>query len=496
MSRVVRRAAALCAVVLVLAACGPRFDVAELEATTTGTQTVEVPLAGGETTGGATGQQPTTDGAATDEGTVVDVPATEGDDGAAPADSSGAAGQPDAQDGADDTGDAADDQASTPTQSAVDPGPSPGVSDTPCGGENINEDLGCIKIGVLVPESGAAPVPSDFRQGVSLYWYEKAAAGGTNGRQVELIVRDTTSQPNTARTRALELLQEGVFTIVSLDRLEVHDAIGKAMEQAGVPHIMVQAPTPTPSSWVNTFVISIDHTEQGRAVARYYADDLGAADGAKAVGFVREQTSALKPGTDAFEAEGAKLGLDIVARETIDPSQTSFTPTVLSVCGADPDIVWLYMAPTAALIFMQQAASQNCNPIWFANSISWNLDLAQGNPAAPADSRAFSPWVSLQSNRAADYRAAAQKYNGNSGEDLGLAAWGLNEVIDSALEAAGPALGRNTFRSALENLNATYDVWAPIDCRGGPPYVCTNSVAVYTDAGQNWEWTGSFRTFP
>ncbi len=494
MGRTVRHAGAVMAVGLVLAACGPRFDVSELEARTTGTQTVEVPLADGGTV--ADGDAVVDEQAAEDGATVTDGQADAGTDDGTAGDggvTTPAAGDDDAGQSTGDAG--GDEQATQPDQAAIaDAGPSPGVTDTPCSGENVNEDLGCIKIGVLVPESGAAPVPSDFRQGVSLYWYEKAANGGTHGRQVELIVRDTTSQPNTARTRALELLQEGVFTIVSLDRLEVHDAIGKAMEQAGVPHIMVQSPTPAPATWVNTFIISIDHTEQGRAVARYWDTDPDLRD--RPVGFVREQTAALKPGTDAFDAEAAARGMDVVARETIDPSQTSFTSTVLNVCGSGAEVVWLYMAPTPALIFMQQAAGQGCNPVWFANSISWNLDLAQGNPAAPADSRAFSPWVSLQSDRAAGYRAAAQKYNNNSGEDLGLAAWGLNEVIDSALEAAGPNLGRNSFRRALENLNATYDVWAPIDCRGGPPYVCTSSVAVYEDAGTSWQWTGSFRTFP
>lgn len=515
MGRVVRHASAVLAVGLVLAACGPRFDVAELEASTTGTQTVEVPLAGGETTtGGTTAEQPATGAGTeggTDDGAAVDVPATNDTgtadtSGDAPASDTGTDQTADDgnNNGAGDGGDGTDDGGGgedPPAASGADPGPRPGVTEEPCPGndgapaavEAARADLGCILIGVLVPETGAAPVPSDFRQGVGLFWYENAEQGGVNGYAVELVVQDTTSDPNTTVQKAGQLINQ-VFTIVSLDRLEVHDALGNFMERAGVPQIMVQAPTPAPA-WEQSFIISIDHTEQGRAIAQYWDEDLGAGPGGKDVAVIREQTAALKPGTDAFLAEAGQRGVNVVYESTIDPTQTSFTNTVLQLCNSGAEIAWLYMAPTPALTIMQQAATQNCQPTFFANSISWNLDLAQTNPAAPADSGAFSPWVALTSNRAKPYRDAAQKYNGNSGEDLGLAAWGLNEVIHAGLQAMGPEPGRDAFRRGMQQLQGSFDVWAPIDCRGGAPYLCTSQTAVYEDGGTNWTMAGDFRSF-
>jgi branched-chain amino acid transport system substrate-binding protein len=512
----VRKIAALAAVALVAAACGPRFDVSEIQ-NPTGTTIVSVPLADGATVD-ATATSP--DGAVatpsesgttpTDGGTGI--PLVTGDATQTGTQPTASTGTTDA-DSNDPTGDTATTPATnnagagggskTPTATAVDPGPKPGVTDTPCepqdapdDEQHIDPDLGCIRVGLLAPVTGAAPVPSDFESGVSLYWWEKAKVGGTHGRQVQFVVRDTQSKTDVATSQAQQLLQEGVFTIITLDRVEVQEVVGNFMERAGVPHVMVQAPTPYPMDWVNTFTISIDHTAQGRAIAEYWAKDLGAANGAKDVGIVREGTPALKPGADAMVARAKDFGLNIVANETIDPTQTSFTNSVLSVCGSGAEIVWLYMAPTPALTYMQQAATQGCSPTWFANSISWNLDLAQTNPAAPQFSGAFSPWVSVQSPRAKTYRDAFRKYNGSAADDLGLASWGLSEVLDSALEAVGPNLGRDTFRTAFQNLNVSdYDTWGPIDCGGKPPYNCSNHVAVYEDAGTTWNMVGDFRTF-
>ncbi len=506
-----RRVAAAAALATLAASCGPRFD-RDSVVVANGGIVAQQPVDNGQPVDSGTAPDPGTTDAPDDGGVIGDPSTTSEPDpsttsGPAPsgttAPSSSATTSPTtAPSSSGTTAPSASPSATAqptaqPTQTqapATDPGPAPGVTSTKCGGDNVNDKLGCIKVGVLVPLTGAAPVPSDFESGVSLYWWEKAAKGGTHGRQVELVVRDTESKTATARQQAQKLIQEGVFTIVSLDRLEVQEAIGVFMEQAKVPHIMVQAPTPYPTNWTHTFTISIDHTVQGTSVARYWAGDLGAANKAKKVAFVREQTTALKPGTDAFEVEAAKQNLDVVAKLTIDPTQTSFTNTVLQLQQSGAEIVWLYMAPTPALTIMQQAGSYQ--PIWFANSISWNLDLAQTNPQAPAQSRAFSPWVSLQHPRAKAYRDAYQKYNGAAADDLGLASWGLSEVLDSVLERVGPGLGRTSFHQALKSHNVTgLQTWSDINFSGGPPYVGTKQVAVYDDAGTTWSMVGNFRSF-
>ena len=67
------------------------------------------------------------------------------------------------------------------TAGAIDPGPTTGITDTE------------IRIGYLVPITGAAPVPSQFNKGVEAYYKYVNDRGGINGRKIKVIVEDTTS---------------------------------------------------------------------------------------------------------------------------------------------------------------------------------------------------------------------------------------------------------------------------------------------------------------
>ena len=62
------------------------------------------------------------------------------------------------------------------------PGRTSGVTDTE------------IKIGYLLPLTGAAPIPSRFDKGVNAYWDYVNAQGGIDGREVTVVIEDTESQ--------------------------------------------------------------------------------------------------------------------------------------------------------------------------------------------------------------------------------------------------------------------------------------------------------------
>ncbi len=325
----------------------------------------------------------------------------------------------------------------------------------------------------------------------------KNAKGGINGRKVQLIIEDTESSTTTAVNKARKLItQDKVFTIITLDRLEVQEAVARELEARNFPHIMIQSPTPPPSSWTNTFTISIDHTVQGRSVARFFKQEL-ASVGSK-VAVVREQTNALKPGADAMVAEAKAQGLQVVAQETIDPNSADFTQTILRLQQAGAQIVWLYMAPTPAARIISQAGASGYQPTWFANSISWNFELMHGVTANYMDGHAyaFSPWVALSDPRAAAYKKAWASCSGCSGaaDDIGLVGWGVGGVLDAALSGPGKALGHDSFRAGLQRFKVDTDVWAPVDCTGGGS-ICTTKVAVYRSQGGAWKMSGDFRSF-
>ena len=110
-----------------------------------------------------------------------------------------------------DSGETAPASTTTPTG----PGPAPGVTET------------TIKIGYLLPLTGAAPIPSRFDKGVNAYWNYVNEQGGIDGRAVEVVVEDTQSQAEVGKDKAKKLIEDDqVFAVVVLDRLENQEAIG------------------------------------------------------------------------------------------------------------------------------------------------------------------------------------------------------------------------------------------------------------------------------
>ena len=501
--RRLRTIATLATLMFAVVACGPRFDRSELVVADGG---LAQPGVGAPVDAGTEGvvvdgsEAPTEGGLGFDFGSPTEVPT---DGGTAPGTDGTATSGGDAGGGSSGTSGGAGTGSAGTGGSTGGGGNSGGQAQSPtvaastCGSAQAPGVTGdTIRIGYLVPETGAAPIPSNFEDAADLYWREKERTGGTNGRKVEIIVRDTGSNTQTAVNQARAFItQDRVFTVITLDRLEVQDAVARFMEQAAYPHVMVQSPASPPAAWKCTYTLSIDHAVQGTSIARFWANDLKAKNGGKKVAIVREQTNALKPGQDAWEAEAKKQGMNIVAKLTIDPGATDFSSTVAQLQQAGAEIVWLYMAPTPAITMVNQANVARYNPVWFANSISWNLDLAQQlTNGALEGSYAFSPWVSVQHPRAADYRAAFQRQLNRPADDLGLASWGVSEVIDAAFTAAGRDLTQASFSGAMRTLKVTPKTWAPIDFTGGGS-LGTSAIAVYLGRGDRWEMQGDFRRF-
>jgi branched-chain amino acid transport system substrate-binding protein len=352
------------------------------------------------------------------------------------------------------------------------PGRKTGVTDTE------------IKIGYLLPLTGAAPIPSRFDKGVNAYWDYVNAQGGIDGRKVTVVVEDTESQAEVGKDKAKKLIEDDkVFAIVVLDRLENQDAIGRYLNERQVPTISVQTPADLPDDQIWNFGVTIDHRLQGKLVADYFVKELGL----QKVGIVRENTPTLDPGRKAFEKEVKHLGADVVISSAIEGQASDFLNEALALSGSHAQAVWLYMAPLAAAKIANQSNDAGFHPIWFANSISWAFDLTFAvAPKALAGARAFSPWLPLSDPRTATYQEQYRKNNnGEDPDDLGLVGWGIGQIIAEAVRKAGPELGQNSFRDAMQHLHFAPDVWAPIAFDDGVREGA-NRIAVLAEQNGRW----------
>jgi len=372
--------------------------------------------------------------------------------------------------------------ATTVSSGETGPGPAPGVSATQ------------ITIGYLLPITGAAPIPVQFDRGVNAYWNYINAHNGIDGRKVKVIIEDTQSQAEVGKDKAKKLIEDDhVFAVVVLDRLENQQAIGEYLNSRRVPNIEIQTPANLAQDQVWSFGVTIDHAVQGALVADYFVKVLHA----QKVAIVSENTPTLDPGRNAFTKEVKALNADLAYSKTVEGQANDFSNEALALSNSGATAVWLYMAPTTAATLANQADAAGFHPTWFANSISWAFDLTFSvAPKSFKGARAFSPWLPLSDPRTATYKQAYVKQNpGSTPDDLGLVGWGVGQIVAKGLENAGPHLGQNSFRDALQHLNFRPDVWAPVDFKDGVREGA-NVVAVLKEDGGHWvldhDFTGRF----
>lgn len=358
-----------------------------------------------------------------------------------------------------------------PTAVSVEPGPAPGVTKDE------------IRIGYLLPITGAAPVPADFDKGVRAYYDEINSTGGLNGRQIRVVIKDTQSQATVGKNRAQELIeQDKVFTVVVLDRLENQKAIGEYLDSRSVPNIQIQTPASLAKDQSWTFGVTIDHAVQGRLIADYFVKVLKAPK----VAIVYENTPILHPGRDTFTQQAKALGVEVVYSKAIDGQANDFSSEALGLREAGATATWLYMAPTPAAKLANQADAAGYHPTWFANSISWGFDLIfRVAPKALAGARAFSPWLPLSDPRTKAFQDAYRKHNGEEPNDLGIVGWGVGQIVVEGIKRAGPELGQNSFRHSMQHLDFRPDVWAPLNFAPGTRQGA-NVVAVLREGGGRW----------
>jgi len=111
---------------------------------------------------------------------------------------------------------------------------------------------GSIKIGFLIPLTGPLATPGkDMDDGFKLYWEQASNQAG--GRKVEVIVADTTCNPDQAITQARRMVhQEKVHFIVGPLCGHEGPAVAQVSKETGVPVVMDTAGADNVTKWDRT----------------------------------------------------------------------------------------------------------------------------------------------------------------------------------------------------------------------------------------------------
>ena len=207
-----------------------------------------------------------------------------------------------------------------------------------------------IRLGLMCPLTGKwASEGQDMKNIVSLLVDETNAAGGINGKKVELVVEDDAGDPRTAALAAQKLAGAGVVAVIGTYGSAVTEASQNIIAEAGLVH-------------VGTGSTSIRLTEKGlplffRTCPRDDAQGTAAAEaivkgGFKKVALLHDKSSYAKGLADESRKALEKAGVEIVFYDALTPGERDYTAILTKLKSATPDVVFFtgYYPETGMLL--------------------------------------------------------------------------------------------------------------------------------------------------
>ena len=137
---------------------------------------------------------------------------------------------------------------------------------------------GPIKVGLLVPLTGPLATPGrEMVDGFNLFWEQAKHTAG--GRKVEIVVADTTCNPDQALTQARRMVhQEKVHFMVGPLCGHEGPAVAQVSKETGVPLVMDTAGADTVTKWDRTPTVvrtAVSASQIGHPWGEYMYKELG-----------------------------------------------------------------------------------------------------------------------------------------------------------------------------------------------------------------------------
>ena len=341
-----------------------------------------------------------------------------------------------------------------------------------------------IRVGLHVPETGAAPLPQDWMDVVNVV-QGYLNAHPVNGRKMQFVVEDDGYDPAMGLAACRKLAGENVVFVIGHTQPAVEDACAGLFQSQGIPYLMRGAQPQLLSGRSLAWFGTIPDDIQGDLLGDYVIHRLSGAGKKSAVVYENDQTAA----KDGFVSHVKGGGGNVVASEQSQPRQPDYAATIQKLQSAGAQFVFLSMPPVDAIKISVQAQGQGFHPTWLGGGTYWNYNMVLQSAGMALDGAiSFSPWPAVDSAAASDYRSVyAQARPGKDPPDIGLIVWGWAMLVRQAVENAGSQLSRASFVSALNALQFSPPYWNPIaytssDHRGA------NAVAVFRADGQAKRW--------
>jgi branched-chain amino acid transport system substrate-binding protein len=249
----------------------------------------------------------------------------------------------------------------------------------------VAQGTGPIKIGALIALSGpAAAYGAEERRAIEAVINKVNAQGGINGRKIELVVRDTKTNPTEAARLANQVIADDkVVAIIGGTTGSETLAFADAAMRAQVPMFpMVGTPSVTDpekpySKWVYRMSVPLT-TDLPASMNRMLKD------GKKRMALFSEEDAYGQQGAAMAVEMAKKLGIEVVENISAPKTATDLTTQATKIRNAKPDAVLMVTASTGSGgAFLRKLQQVGLNvPVYGMAGIVQKQILTTGGSAA------------------------------------------------------------------------------------------------------------------
>lgn len=223
-----------------------------------------------------------------------------------------------------------------------------------------------IKVGVILPLTGKLAKFGEIENKSFLMAAEEInAAGGVNGKKIDLIIEDTTGKPDVGRSAVEKLIsQDKVVMIGGGYSSSVTWASIAVAQQRKVPFLVNtgSADKITEQGWKYIFRLNPPVSEYPKGFASFLQS---VATDVKTVAILHENSLFGQSGSKKFVKQCKKLGLEVLMKEGYEAGAVDFKPLLVKVKSKNPDLVYMISYIMDAALLIRQSKELNLNPNLF-----------------------------------------------------------------------------------------------------------------------------------
>jgi len=325
-----------------------------------------------------------------------------------------------------------------------------------------------ITIGLFAPMSGQlSAFGLDALQAARMWYEEVNKKGGIHGRKIKVLVEDDKCSPNDVVAVVKKFVTvDNVFMVHGGSCTAAAVAAQEFVTREKVPHVMLNASGDAAVIPPTRYVFGAFGGTQrtvGATLAEFAVKELKG----KRLALVAHDDDYGKANVATIRAVAARLGVQLVAAESISPRVTDVTAPMLSIRAANPDVIISTAYPQPAVLIAQKYGEYGMTNIPFAQAVQ-GIPVPEGfaknvgNDAVFANFYYGSPLNDLTNGPKQQKWIALYKQYYPDRTPSAFMTYGLPSAmaVTRALEKAGRNVTRESFIDALETVDFDSEVVA------------------------------------